>query len=78
MIDLYNNTTNQLIGSLTEAELQVLIDGLEEESLEDRDYYISAATLDLLGDGRATDHLMKLLRTALGGEQGVEIRWQRH
>jgi hypothetical protein len=78
MIDLYNNTTNQLIGSLTEAELQVLIDGLEEESLEDRDYYISAATLDLLGDGRATDHLMHLLRTALGGEQGVEIRWQRH
>ena len=78
MIDLYNNTTNQLIGSLTEAELQVLIDGLEEESLEDRDYYITTATLDLLGDGRATDHLMQLLRTALGGEQGVEIRWQRH
>jgi hypothetical protein len=77
MIDLYNNTTNDLIGSLTEAELQVLIDGLEEESLEDRDYYISAATLDLLGDGRATDHLLQLLRTALGGEQGVEIRWQR-
>jgi hypothetical protein len=77
MIDLYNHTTNDLIGSLTEAELQVLIDGLEEESLEDRDYYISAATLDLLGDGRATDHLMHLLRTALGGEQGVEIRWQR-
>jgi len=78
MIDLYNNTTNQLIGSVTEAELQVLIDGLEEESLEDRDYYISAAALDLLGDGRATDHLMQLLHTALGGEQGVEIRWQRH
>ena len=77
MIDLYNNTTNQLIGSLTEAELQVLIDGLEEEFREDRDYYINAATLDLLGDGRATDHLMQLLRTALGGEQGVEIRWQR-
>jgi len=47
MIDLYNNTPNQLVGSLTEAELQVLIDGLEEESLEDRDYYINAATLDL-------------------------------
>ena len=77
MIDLYNHTTNQFLSSLTEAELQVLLDGLEEESLEDRDYYITAATLDLLGDGRATDHLLKLLRTALGGEQGVEIRWQR-
>ena len=77
MIDLYNSVTHQLIGSLTEAELQVLIDGLEEESLEDRDYYITAATIDFLADGRATDHLVQLLRTALGGEEGVEIRWQR-
>ena len=77
MIDLYNNGTNQLLGSLTEAELQVLIDGLEEESSEDRDYYIDAATIDLLADGRATAHLVQLLRTALGGETGVEIRWQR-
>ena len=77
MIDLYNNTTNQLIGSITETELQVLTDTLEEESLEDRDYYIDAATIDLLGDGRATDHLIELLRTALGMAEGVEIRWQR-
>ena len=42
MIDLYNASTNQLIGSITEADLQVLIDGLEEESSQDRDYYITA------------------------------------
>ncbi len=77
MIELYNNTTNQLLGLLTEPELQVLRDGLEEESLEDQDYYIDAATIDLLADGRATDHLVRLLRTALGNEEGVEIRWQR-
>jgi hypothetical protein len=35
----------------------------------------AGATLDLLGDGRVTDHLLKLLRTALGGVQEVEIRW---
>ena len=51
----------------------MLIEGLEEESLEDRDYYIDAATIDLLADGRATDHLVQLLRTALGGEEEVEI-----
>jgi hypothetical protein len=77
MIDLYNSATQQLIGSLTEAELRVLIEGLEEESLEDRDYYITAATIDFLADGRATDHLVHLLRTALGDGEGVEIRWQR-
>ena len=77
MIELYNNATNQLIGALTEAELQTLIDALEEESQEDQDYYIDAATIDILADGRTTDHLIQLLRTALGGAEGVEIRWQR-
>lgn len=77
MIDLYNNATNQLIGSITDADLQVLIDALEEESAQDQDYYIDAATIDLLGDGRASDHLLGLLRQALGSSDGVEIRWDR-
>ena len=77
MIDLYNKDTNLLIGSVTDAELQLLTDTLEEESSTDHDYYIDAATIDLLGDGRATDHLLHLLRTALGTSEGVEIRWQR-
>jgi len=77
MIDLYDNATNQLIGSITEADLQVLVDALEEESLDDRDYYIDAATIDLIADGRASDHLVKLLREALGESSGVDIRWDR-
>jgi hypothetical protein len=40
MVDLYNDETNQLIGSITEADLKVLQDALEEESSEDQDYYI--------------------------------------
>ena len=77
MIDLYNASTNQLIGSITEADLRVLIDGLEEESSEDRDYFIDEATIDLLADGRATEHLVSLLRAAVGSSDGVDIRWQR-
>ena len=77
MIDLYNASTNQLIGSITEADLRVLVDGLEEESSEDRDYFIDEATIDLLADGRATEHLVSLLRAAVGSSDGVDIRWQR-
>jgi hypothetical protein len=40
MIDLYDDATNQLVGSITEADLQVLVDALEEESLQDRDYWV--------------------------------------
>ena len=75
MIDLYLVATGQRIGSITRADLQVLIDALEEESAQDRDYYITAATIDLIADGRATEHLVGLLRTALGGSEGVDIRW---
>jgi hypothetical protein len=77
MIDLYDDATSVLIGSMTEADLKVLRDALEEESEDDRDYYIDQATLNVLGDGRATDHLMGLLRKALGTAEGVDIRWER-
>ena len=77
MIDLYNAATNQLLGSITDPDLQVLVDALEEESAQDRDYYIDAATIDLIADGRATDHLVHLLRSALGSAEGVDIRWKR-
>jgi hypothetical protein len=77
MIDLFIKDTNQLIGSITDAELQLLIDRLEEESETDQDYFIDRATIDLLGDGTATDHLLQTLRTAVGTSDGVEIRWER-
>ena len=77
MIDLYNSETNEKLGSITEADLKVLVDGLEEESAEDQDYFIDEATIELLGDGRATEHLLGLLRRAVGKSDGVEIRWKR-
>ena len=77
MIDLYDDATNQLIGSITEADLQVLVDALEEESLDDHNYYIDAATIDVIADGRASEHLVKVLRAALGAKEGVDVRWQR-
>jgi hypothetical protein len=77
MIDLYNATTSQHLGSITEPDLKVLSDALEEESTQDTDYYIDAATIDLIADGKATDHLVRLLRGALGSAEGVDIRWTR-
>ena len=55
----------------------MLVDALEEESLDDRDYYIDTATIDVVSDGRASDHLVTLLRSALGVKEGIDIRWQR-
>jgi len=36
---------------------------------------LTAATIDVIADGTATEHLVGLLRTALGPAEGVDIRW---
>jgi len=77
MIDLYNATTNTLLGSITEADLKVLVDALEEEGINDQDYFIDKATIDVIADGKATEHLVGLLTRAVGNSEGVDIRWQR-
>lgn len=77
MIDLYIKGTNEILGSITETELQYLEDSLEETSDEDRDYFVDQATIDLLADGRATDHLVHLLKKAVGSGEGVEIEWKK-
>jgi len=76
MVDLFNVETNQLLGTVTDADLQALADALEEESSDDNDYFINADTIDLL-DGQASSTLIELLRAAVGSGDGVEIRWER-
>ena len=76
-IHLYHKDTNALIGAITEADFKVLADALEEESTTDNDYFIDQETIDIVGDGRASDHLVNLLRGAVGSGEGIEVRWER-
>jgi hypothetical protein len=75
VINLYRVDKNQLIGSISPADLQVLIDVLEEESSQDQDYYIDAPTIDLLAEGGASEALLNMLRLTLGSSDGVDVRW---
>jgi hypothetical protein len=75
MIRLHDAERNTLIGTITEAQLQFLIDELEEESAEDTDYYVSADTIDMLEENGGDAELVALLRSALAGRDGVDVRW---
>jgi len=77
MIHLEDKDTGAPIGTLSEEQLQYLIDQLEEESRDDRDYYINTTTLDLFEERGADKALVRLLRSALGGRTEMEIRWSR-
>ena len=77
MIQLRDAEGDRLLGTISEAELQFLMDELEEESPEDRDYYISADTVDMLEADGGAPALVTLLRQALAGREGIDIRWTR-
>jgi len=77
MIQLYDAERGTRLGEISDAQLQSLIDSLEEESATDQDYYLTAETIDMLeGDG-ADAALMGLLREALAGREGMDVRWAR-
>jgi hypothetical protein len=77
MIQLRDAERNTLIGTITEDQLQFLVEELEEESAEDRDYYISSDTIDMLEEDGADSQLVSLLRGALAGREGLDVRWSR-
>ena len=77
MIKLRDKQAGTLIGSITEVQLQFLIDELQEESKEDQDYYINGPTLELLEGNGADKALLDLLRRTLGDRPEMEIEWSR-
>ena len=82
MIKLCDKDTGVFLGTITEVQLQFLVDQLEEESTEDTDYYINQATLnqatlDLFEEAGADADLLALLRQALGTREDIEIQWVR-
>ena len=77
MVQLYDAEKGTRLGEISDEQLQRLMDSLEEESPTDQDYYLTADTIDLLeGDG-ADAELVSLLRQALAGREGMDVRWAR-
>ena len=77
MVQLYDAERGTRLGTITDEQLQFLIDSLEEESTEDKDYYLTADTIDMLEEDGADPQLVGLLRQALGGRDGMDVRWER-
>ena len=77
MINLYEKSNNTLLGQITQEQLQFLINQLEEESLEDKDYSITPMMLAFFEEQGADESLLALLRSALGEKEEVIVRWSR-
>ncbi|TMB71115.1 MAG: galactosyldiacylglycerol synthase [Chloroflexi bacterium] len=75
MIALRDKDTGNDLGTISEAQLRFLVDQLEEEYAEDRDYYINRTMLDVMQQNGADPGLVDLLSKAIGDRDGVEIEW---
>jgi hypothetical protein len=78
MIVLKLKDSGTVVGRVSEEDFQFLVDQLEEESEEDTDYFITAATIEMLEQRGESPGLTELLKQAVAGSaEGVELSWSR-
>jgi processive 1,2-diacylglycerol beta-glucosyltransferase len=77
MVILKNKSNGQWIGSITDDQLQFLIDQLEEESKTDQDYWLNPAMIEIMEEKGADKSLIDLLRNAIGDNEDLEIIWSK-
>jgi hypothetical protein len=78
MISLSDKASGASIGTLTESQLQILVDQLEETDLDDQDYFIDRRTIDMIKTiGADYAAVIDVLERALGDRDAVDIVWSR-
>jgi hypothetical protein len=77
MITLSAKESGAVLGTISEDDLRLLVDQLEEEDPEDTDYYVSPDTIDILKESGASAELVRILTDAVGTAEGVEVEWTR-
>jgi hypothetical protein len=77
MTTLKNKDTGAIIGTLNDAQLQFLIDQLEEESNEDTDYWLNRAQIEIFKEQGADPALVAMLEQALGEAEDMEVIWEK-
>lgn len=75
MVKLYDKDTGQKIGEITEEQLELLMDELEDEPFGDQDYHIDEEAVALFEEIGADPDLVDTLRSMLTGQDAFEIRW---
>ena len=67
--------TGDEIGNINDVQLKFLVDQLEEDHGDDKDYYIDRDTLELLSDNGADPELLAILEKGLAGDDEMDIAW---
>jgi hypothetical protein len=73
---LYIKDSGKLLGTLSDEQLDELVDLLEEEDVDDHDYYVDKDVLAFLEEEGASEELLALIRPHVTDDDGIEIEWK--
>ena len=76
MIMLYDNENENEVGSITDAQLEFLVEQLTEESLDEYTYNINPSVIRYLEGNGADPELVAFLRRSLGSRSSIELRYE--
>ena len=68
--------TGDEIGTINDDQLKFLVEQLEEEHDDDKDYFVDRDTLELLSDNGADPELLALLEKGMGDDDEMDIAWE--
>ena len=77
MIKLSDKESGAPLGTISEEDLQFLIDNPEEAWDEDTDYYLNRTTFEILKDKGAGQSLLDILEPVFKAREDIEIEWSR-
>ena len=75
MIRVFNKDTNAEVGTISEQQLRFLTGQMEEENVDDTDYWLHREQLEVFRANGAEEGLLSVLEKALGTAEDVEITW---
>lgn len=76
MPKLYDRCNDQLLGTISPQDLDLLIAQLEHSPSQDRDDFVNNATFLRLADAGASSRLLDALKQALDQSGEAELRWE--
>ena len=64
------------VGTINDAQLKFLVEQLEQEHDDDKEYFIDRETLELLSDNGADPELLAMLEKSMGDDDEMNIAWE--
>lgn len=77
MVELRDKADGRILGTISDEQFEFLAGHLEEEFLEDMDYYLNRETLALFEEQGIDPDLLALLTSVLGDREDMDIAWTR-